>query len=339
MKAGIVGLAAAAFALFASPAAAQQQNAYEAGVAARQAGQPAEARRLLMAWLADHPNDADAMLQLAYADLALGNVDAAEAGFEAVLRQAPDYTDARDGLAAVSARRASPAPEARGSVIVEGSLSDLGGGARGWSEVAADIETAISPRTTIGARAAYYRRFAREDVELVGRISLHPSDDVWLRAFVGGTPNADFRPEVAVGGGIDWRVTHGNATVLTLDASYQRFPLQDVITVNPGVVQYLAGGKAWLTLRGIGTVADGGPLEVGALARGDFVPASGWRVFAGASNGPDTDLGVVTRVKALFGGVEAPLSPRFGVTGSLAREWRDGPLDRTEFRLGLKARF
>ena len=328
-----------AVALAAVPVAAQAPSGYEAAVAARQAGRAAEAKRLLEAWLAAHPGDADAQLQLAYAELALGHVDAAQAGFEAVLQQAPDYADAREGLAAVAARRAAVHNTDRGYFALEGALSDLTGGARDWTEVAADLQVPAGERATVGARAAYYHRFGLDDVELVARVGLHPSDNVWLRAHAGGTPNADFRPEIELGGGIDVRLSQGNATVLTLDGAYQRFPLQDVVTINPGLVQYLAGGKGWITLRGIGTVADGGPLEVGGLLRGDYVPAAGWRVFGGVSNGPDTDLGVVTRVTGLFGGVEAPLGNRFGVTGSLSREWRDGGFDRTEFRLGVKAHF
>jgi hypothetical protein len=135
------------------------------------------------------------------------------------------------------------------------------------------------------------------------------------------------------------RITGGDATVLALDGAYQRFPLQDVVSINPSLIQYVANGRAWVTLRGIGVVADGGPLEVGGLLRGDYVPAPEWRVFGGVSNGPDTDLGVVTRVTGLFGGAEAPLAKRLGVTGSVTREWRDGGFDRTELRLGLKAHF
>jgi tetratricopeptide (TPR) repeat protein len=99
------------------PAVAQEQNGYEAGVAARQAGRPADAQRLLQAWLDTHPEDADARLQLAYSELALGNLDAAEEGFAAVLRQAPDYLDAREGLSAVTARRAG---ERRSSIALDG---------------------------------------------------------------------------------------------------------------------------------------------------------------------------------------------------------------------------
>lgn len=330
---------ASALALAAAPGAAQEQNAYEAGVAARQAGHPAEARRLLDEWLAAFPGDLDARIQLAYADLALGNLDAAEAGFAAVLAKAPDYLDARDGLDLVAARRQEPVAQARGFVALDGALSDLHAGVRDWSEVALNLEMLAGKRTTVGAHAAHYRQFGLTDVELGGRIGLHPSDNVWLRAHLGGTPNADFRPEIDFGGGFDLRLASARETVLTFDAAYQQFPLQDVITVNPGLVQYLASGKAWITLRGIGTIADGGPVQVGGVVRGDYVPADRWRLFVGAANGPDTDLGIVTRVTSLFGGLEAPLGNRFALTGSLSREWRDAGFDRTEVRLGLKARF
>jgi len=320
-------------------AIAQAPNAYQAAVAARQSGNPIEAKRLLQQWLAEHPDDVDARLQLAYSDLAIGDLDAAQAGFEAVLAKAPDYQDARDGRALVAARRSSSSVERTGHFAVEGALSDLTGGARGWSELSADAELPIGPQATIGGRGSYYRRVGLEDVELIGRIGLHPSENLWLRGHLGATPHADFRPEVSVGGGADLRLSTGDATVLTFDASYERFPTQDVVTVNPGLVQYLSQGRAWITLRGIGVVADGGVLQVGGLLRGDYAPADGWRVFAGGANGPDTDLGVVTRVSSVFGGVEAPLADHFAVTGAIAHEWRKTGVDRTEFRLGIKTRF
>lgn len=338
MARSLFALATVMAAMLAAPVAAQEQNSYEAGVAARQAGQPSEARRLLYEWLAAHPDDVDAKVQLAYAELALGNLDAAEAGFADVLRAAPEYSDAREGLALVAARRSTGPASARGFALVEGALSDLSGGARNWSEVAGEVQVPAGS-VTLGARAGWYRRFGLDDLEMTGRIGLHPSKNVWLRAHVGGTPKADFRPELDLGGGIDVRLGDRSSTVLTFDGSWQRFPVQDVVTISPGVVQYLAGGKAWLTLRGIGVVADSGPLEVGALVRADYQPNDGWRLFGGAANGPDTDLGVVTRVTSVFGGVEAPLGDRFGLIGSIARDWRDGGFDRTEFRLGLKAQF
>lgn len=318
---------------------AQAGNDYQAAVAAREAGEPAEAERLLRQWLAAHPGDIDAQLQLAYAELALGNLDAAERGFDDVLRQAPQYEDARDGLALVAARRSVAAEAPRGSLLLEGALSDISSGASDWHELVIEAELPAGSTTILGGRASYYRRFGVEDVELIGRVGLHPSEDLWLRAFVGGTPNAQFRAELSVGGGADFRLSQANATVLTFDGSYQRFPLQDVVSLNPGLVQYFGQGRGWVTIRGIGTIADGGPLQVGGLLRGDFVPREGWKLFAGAANGPDTDLGLVTRVTSLFGGVEAPLGKRFAVTGAIGRDWREAGADRSEFRLGVKTRF
>lgn len=334
---------AAAFTLLIAvcPAAvsAQARNEYQAAVAARAAGKPAEAKRLLQSWLAAHPADVDARLQLAYVELALGNLHEAQREFDAVLRQAPDYRDARDGLALVAARRSAADTNGRSFLLLEGAVSDLSGGAPNWHEVGLEGELPAGSAATIGGRVSYYRRFGLEDIELIGRAGLHPSENLWLRAHIGGTPNAQFRPEFSFGGGGDFRLSSGNATVLTFDGSYQRFPLQNVVTVNPGVVQYLGNGRGWVTLRGIGTVADGGRLQVGALVRGDYVPDEGWRLFVGAANGPDTDLGVITRVTSLFGGIEAPISERFALTSALARDWRNSVADRTELRLGVKARF
>jgi YaiO family outer membrane protein len=331
--------AAAVLALISAPAIAQQQNAYEAGVAARQAGRAVEAKQLLRTWLSAHPADLDAQLQLAYAELDSGNLDAAEKGFAAVLVAAPDYLDARQGLALTAKRREQDKSGANGFVLAEGSLSELEGAAADWREAALEVQAPVTRTAALGARTAYYRRFGRDDLELTGRFMVHPSPDVWLRANVGGTPHADFRPRFAIGGGGDWRISRGNATVLMLDVGYQRFPLQEVVSFQPGIVQYLASGTTWITIKGIGETADGGPLLVGGSVRGDYQPTGTWRLFGGVANGPDTDLGVVSRVSSVFGGAEIPLSAKLGFVGSVAHEWRRSGADRTEFRIGLKAGF
>lgn len=328
-----------ALAIAPMPATAGEPGDYQAAVVARQAGQPAEAKRLLLRWLADHPDDIDARLQLAYADLALGNRGEARAGFEFVLQRAPDYADARAGLALLAARDADREPTSDRQFQIDGAISDLPTGLTDWTELSANLTIPLDPRRWVEARGTYYERFGLDDVELVGRIGVRAADNVWLRGHFGGTPAADFRPEVSLGGGIDVRLSQGNATVLTLDGNWERFPSQDVVTFNPGVVQYFADGNAWITLRGAGVVADGGSLQLGGLARGDYVPAEGWRLFSGVADGPDTDLGVVTRVTSLFGGLEAPLGRTFTLAGSVGRDWRSVGADRTEFRLGLKARF
>jgi YaiO family outer membrane protein len=336
VKSGAVLAALAALAL-PSAALAQQASAYEQGVAARHDGRPAEAAALLRAWLAEHPEDIDARLQLAFAELALGRLDEAEAGFNAVLAAAPDYADARTGLAQVAARRTAPDAGQRPELTVEGALSDLEGAANDWHEAGVRLRLPAAPATTVEGAGTYYRRFGLEDVELAGTLVHRAGEDLWLRAEASATPGADFRPRWGVGGGLDWRFSGGpTASVLTLDARHQDFPAQHVTTLSPGFVQYVADGQAWITARAFGVIPEGDDLQVGWLLRGDLVPADRYRLFAGIADGPDTDLGVVTDVTSLFGGVEVPLGPRFGFTASVGREWREVGADRTDFRLGFK---
>lgn len=330
---GLIGLFAA------TPASvlAQQASDYQAGVAARQAGHPEEAERLLGAWLAAHPGDVDAKVQLAYTELALGHLDAAETGFREVLAAAPDYSDARDGLALVSARRKTAPAATRPELIVEGGLSDLNGAAD-WYQADARLVVPVSPATTVDAGGAFYRRFGVDDVELSGTITQHVGQDLWLRLSGSGTPNADFRPRWGIGGGFDWRVRGGpSASVLTFDVRHEEFPAQNVTTLSPGVVQYLDGGHAWITARAFGVVPAGRKMQLGWLLRGDIEPTERYRLFAGIADGPDTDLGVVTQVTSVFGGFEVPLTTRVGLTASLSHEWRDLGFDRTELTVGLKA--
>ena len=336
MKPAVLLAALAALAL-PSAALAQQASAYDKAVAARLDGRPAEAAALLRGWLAEHPADVDARLHLAYAELALGNLDEAEAGFRAVLAAAPDYADARAGLDQVAARRANPDFGQRAELTVEGALSDLEGAASDWREAGLRLRLPAGAATTVEGAGTYYRRFGLDDIELSGTVIHRAGQDLWLRGDASATPSADFRPHWSLGGGFDWRLRPGDAaTVLTFDARYQDFPAQHVTTISPGLVQYVAGGRAWITARAFGVIPEGGDLQVGWLLRGDLAPADRYRVFAGIADGPDTDLGVVTDVTSLFGGFEVPLGDRLGLTGSAAREWREVGADRTEFRLGFK---
>lgn len=324
--------------MLATPLAAQvPQSDYEAGVAARLSGDQDRAVKALDRWIAAHPDDSDALVQRGYAHLALGNLREAEGDFRAALALAPDYADARSGLSVIAERREA---SRGGSLIAGGAWSDLGAGRRDWWEASLSGETPVSQRVSLGGRAGWYRRFGLEDVELEGRIAARPSDHVWLRASVGGTPNADYRPELAVGAGADVRIAEGpQATLLSLDASWQRFPLQEVVTVSPAITQYFGDGRWWGTLRGIGITPEDGDLEVGVLGRIDHAPDERHRYFAGAVNAPDTDLGIVTRVTSIFAGAELPLAERFSLLPSISHEWREAGPDRTELRIDLKAAF
>ncbi|MCU0947058.1 MAG: YaiO family outer membrane beta-barrel protein [Porphyrobacter sp.] len=319
------------------PLAAQSATEYQQAVAARQAGDLAAALRLLDRWLAQHPADSDALVQRGYTHLALGDVTRAEADFTAALAIAPAYGDAREGLAIARARQAD---KPGGFLIAGGAFSALEGARADWWEAMITGEVPVTDRVAIGARANWFRRFDIENVEIEARVSAQVADNLWLRASIGGAPNADFRPEIAAALGADLRLADGpQASVISLDASVQRFPLQQVVTIAPGLTQYFGGGRWWATVRGIGIIPEGGALELGVLGRLDFAPGERERYFIGAVRGPDTEVGRVSRVTSLFAGAEVPLARRFSLLPSITREWREVGGNRTDLRVDLRVQF
>ena len=322
---------------WAPPAAAQPTDPiYLQASAARQAGKPAAAIKLLEPWLAAHPDDVDARVQLGYSLVALGRYDEAEREFRKVLAQAPDYRDASDGLALIDQRRVTPSTK-RGFLLVEGAIAKIDNSSQDWTEAGVALNAPLGTRDTIDLGAIWYRRFGTENTSLSGLWTHRSGDDLWLRLGAIATPQAVFRPRAGVNAGTDYQLSGGRSpTILSLDARWEDFPVQQVWTIAPGATQYLADGRFSLTAKGTGVIAEGDRLRVGALVRADYLPGNRSRAFIGAAAGPDTELGVVTNTKSLFAGGELPLSGPVSLTGSIAREWRSGPGDRTEFRLGVK---
>ncbi|HSX56713.1 MAG TPA: YaiO family outer membrane beta-barrel protein [Sphingomonas sp.] len=339
---------------------------YKAAVEARLAGDAARAALLLEPVVAADPRNADAQVQLGLARLALGELGAAETAFRAALAVAPDYADARVGLARIAQRRGDRAkalrtlepvgtdnPEAaelrqqladtqtsaRWQLDLEGSYSDLSGGRASWKEAAAQLRYRPDANTALGARVEYARRFARDDV--YGELSVEGALSPAVRGYVtfGATADPDFRPEWQIGAGGSARLRGGPyATVLTLDARQARFAIGDVQSVTPGIEQYL-GGRFWVTGRWINLFDERGRHRAGYLVRGDFQAADPLRLFAGYSDAPDTDEGVVVPVRSVFGGLSYDIGPQTTLRLSLAHEDRATGADRTQFGLGVGLRF
>ena len=227
--------------------------------------------------------------------------------------------------------------EDNGWILVEGAVSDLTAGRDDWHELAVTSLIPVGARDTLVLSAARHERFGLTDVEIGALYTARAAEDVWLRAGASLTPSADFRPSVGMTAGLDWRVVPGrNATVIGFDSGWRDFPLQNVWNFSPSLTQFVAGGKASITVRASGIAAQGEPLRVGGLIRGDVYSADGTRAFLGAASGPDTDFGIVSERTSLFGGLEVPVAGGLAITGSIANEWRNGLLDRTEGRIGVK---
>ena len=355
--------------MLAAPATAGAQapeQLYRDGVAARMAGDAVRAVELLEQAVAAEPANADAQLQLGLALLAAGRLDDAEAAFAQTLTLAPDYTDARIGLARLAQRRGDvggaraalepvPAgnaeadalrrvlaadPTERFQLDLDLAYGDVEGAQPDWREAAVQLRYQASAATALAGRAEFARRFGKSDVFGEIRVDRRFGQAGGAYFGVGGTPSADFRPEWQIAAGGHVRVRGGgDPTVLTLDARQARFATGDIQTLSPGVEQYLAGGRAWLTGRWINIFdADGDHLS-GWSARGDLLATPRLRLFAGLADAPDTDLGVVTDTFSFFGGAALEVSRRYVLRLSVAHEDRETGADRLQIGAGIGVRF
>jgi YaiO family outer membrane protein len=353
----------------ASPLAAQTADqSYREGVAARTAGQNERAIELLGRAVAAEPANADAHLQLGLALLAAGRLDEAERSFRRTLEIAPGYEDARIGLARVAQRKGEtqralselepvspgnadaaglraqlsrlPAPAGLLQLDLDGSYSKLSGGRSDWREGSIQLRYQATPKTAIAGRLEPSRRFGSTDVygELRLDQRLSPRVSAWFS--LGGTPDADFRPEWQAGVGGALRVSEGAAaTVLSLEARHAQYQSGAIRTFSPGLEQYLGDGGSFLTLRMINIFEEGGDHQDGWLVRGDLTARPGLRLFAGVADAPDVSEGVVTDTFSVFGGASIDVSDQSMLRVSLAREDREGGGERTQFGLGMGFRF
>jgi YaiO family outer membrane protein len=352
----------------AAPAVAGTQAAptlYDQGVAARRAGDAARAATLLGQAVRADPASADAQLQYGYALLALGRLGEADAAFAASLRLAPAYDDARVGRALVAERRgdlgaarAFLAPVAAEHVEGAALRTRLAGaplatswtldldatathlaGQPDWRQFDAQLSRRLAGGAVLAGRVEAARRFGRGDVygEVRGEVPLGPTASVYLLA--GATPHADFRPRWQLGAGGRVRA-HGGATptVLTFDARHAAYRSGKVTLLNPGIEQYIAKGRAWLTAQSI-NLLDHGKVRMGALGRADVMASDRLRLFGGAADAPDVDQGIVVRTRTYFAGASLALGPRTDVRLSGAFDRPDRGARRASLSLGTTVRF
>jgi YaiO family outer membrane protein len=351
------------------PQAPAPAGSYEDGVAARRAGDNARAIAILRDVVAHEPGNSDAHLQLGLALLAARDLDAAEASFRRTLDIAPDYDDARIGLARVQQQRGdragalsvlepvSPTNQdaaglrmqltggaegsgSRGQINVDGSYSALEGSQPDWREGSVQLRYQLTEDTAVSGGIEAARRFRNTDVYGEARVDQRVSDGTSFYLSAGGTPNADFRPEWQIGAGGSARVRGGpNPTALTIDARQAHYRAGDIQTVVPGIEQYVLDGRAWLTARWINIFDETGEHRGGWLARGDFMANDRLRLFAGAADAPDVSEGVVVDTFSLFGGISYDVNARSTLRLSVAHEDRARGSDRLQIGAGLGWRF
>ena len=190
------------------PAAAQSvEQLYDEGVAARQEQRFDDAAAALRQAVALQPDNADALVQLGFAELGRNELAAAREAFQRALAIAPDYADASFGLAQIALREGNvpaaraiieplaaqnpnnaefaalrqsveeaallpgePAQSRRFRLDVGTEISDLSGGRDEWSDSSAGLSYRLTPETTLSGRSRVATRGDRSDMQLEARI-------------------------------------------------------------------------------------------------------------------------------------------------------------------------
>ncbi len=340
--------------------------AYDQGVAARRAGDADRAVAFLEQAVRLDPASADARVQLGYAQLALGRLDAAEVSFGEALRLASTYDDARIGQALLAERRGAlddaralvapvSANNAEANVLrqrlaviravpqwaldVDAGATRVAQGQADWRQLDIQLGYRLGRGTRIAGRIEAAHRFGRKDVygEVRGETPVGSGSSVYLSA--GGTLGADFRPRWQVGTGGRARVS-GTATptVLTFDLRHASYRSGEITLLNPGIEQYLVSGKAWLTLQSINLVHKGDLLS-GGVVRIDVQARDRLRLFGGAADAPDVDQGIVSRTRSQFAGASITLYERVALRFSVSRDRPSIGAYRTGVSVGTTVNF
>lgn len=338
------------------------QSLYRGAVAERLAGRPAEAVPRLRQVLALRPDHVDARLNLGLALMALGRLDEAEAALLEVTRQAPGYTDAWIGLARIEQRRGDLASARRLAAeaarldpanaevgLLQGALatpppwrldasaarSRLSGGLPDWTEARVSVSRRLGEGWDVGAAAEVTGRFDNTDVYIEARLD-RAVDGGAVYLALGGAPDADYRPEIALTAGGEVRLTDRIAA--TLDASAARYPTGTVTGLHPGVRATLPGDRIELSARWINVRDENGVRRSGYAAGARWRATDRIALRAGYADAPESSEGATVDVKAWNLGADLDLTERVTLRVGLLSEDR-GAYDREELSLGLGWRF
>lgn len=337
------------------------QALYEAAVADRRAGRHQQALERLESVLAAQPDHVDARLNLGLAQLALNRLSEAETSFRAVLARAPDYAEAHAGLARVAQRRNDPdaarleaaeairlapndpeiralwnatRPQPQWRFDVDVTRSRLSDGLPDWTEARLAASRSLGDGWSTGLAAEWTERFGDSDLYLEGR-----AERGWngrsLYVAVGGAPDADYRPELAVSFG--GRLAIAQRLTLGVDGAVARYGVGTVVGLHP-VAAFRVTDQLELTGRWINVRDENGELRSGYAVSGYWQAADRLGVRLGYADAPESSEGVTVDVRTWSLGADIGLTDRVALRFSGLSEDR-GAYQREALSVGLGWRF
>ncbi|MDH3229534.1 MAG: YaiO family outer membrane beta-barrel protein [Alphaproteobacteria bacterium] len=318
------------------------------------AGRYDDALRAVDAVIAQQPKIAEAYALRGRIAFYQGRLAAADAGFAEALRLEPGNAEASAGRADVARARKASAAGGAGKVAnavprwridtgyVQSRFSRLN--FEDWHEGFIRIEHRWPSRTALSARVDTSNRFGTTETAAGAGIAqqFNPGLFGYLEGSV--APGADFLPRWTVAAGGNLRVVHDHGPfgplLLTADFRHKSYATADIQNIDPGIELYGLGGRVWLTARWINAFdRDAGSRLAGWYGRADWQAAAPFRLFAGMSDSPETEVGVTVDTRSVFGGLAVDLTPSVRLNADIAREDRENSYIRNVYGVSLTLRY
>lgn len=284
------------------------------------------------------PRDQDISLALARALLWAGRPEQAATIAEEIAAAEPTNVELADVRPSIDrARRGTPNRFAGLAVAYTRSWVEVADDTRHWNQAVIAADAPIGDMTTVAGEIDIENRGGVTDTRLSVQLDhrLTRGASVSLAAVV--TPHADFREKWGVRVGSDLLL----APFLSLTASIRHadYGATSVTVVEPGVRLQTPDERASLSVRSINSWGEDNEYRSGWAVRGDLVVGGGVRLVAGGATYPDTEAGITRRVRGLFGAVVVPVSSRLSVRIGADYEERAASYERTGATIGLTWRF
>lgn len=312
--------------------AADPDQVYAASVQDRLAGRHDAAIEGSRRVLAMRPEDVDARLNLALALMAAGRLDEAEAELDIVLSQTPDYADARIARDRVTRLRRA---EANWRFDVSSGYSDLSQGLEPWRETTMSLSRRMAGGSISGA-IEHAERFDRTDTYVEARLD-RPVGRGAVYGALGGAPDADFRPEIALKAGGQMPVG-AQGWAVTVDAGLARYAVGTVTTLQPGLEYSTPDGRLVLGGRWISVRDEQDAYRSGYSLRAVLAISPSTRLRAGFADAPESSDGATVDVRSANLGMEVDVTDRLTLRLNGVREERSA-YDRNDISLGFGVRF
>ncbi len=321
-------------------APAWAQTDFEQGVEARYAGDTARALQIFNDLLEANPENADIWVQLGFVYLGMDAREQARIAFETALTLAPDYSDAKLGLArlawydgepnraleildaagnteevaALRAQILSTPPRAtpqRWRTDITFAYRDLSQGLPSWTEANFALGYRLSDTTAITGEIQYARRFNTSNTYVSATLSRGLNNGGELFGLIGGAPDATFRPEaqLILGGVFPLTDTTNDDIQIwgRLIANASRYATGNVESAALGgqlrlLQDRVRIGSTWSVLSD-----ETGNTRTGLAFDAEWQLQSRVRLLAGYSDAPETSDGFTLDVRSMQFGVRIAL--------------------------------